>query len=198
MNKITIERLEKAEGEAFENICLWCHRWWGVRDGLTLDQIRYNMKHSLGTGKQLPQTFIARINGKTAGMYQLSMSDDLQSRPDLYPWLINVYVDEEVRGKGVCRALMESVAGNAKSAGLEHLYLYTKHIGLYEKFGWQFVETAPTFRADSPVERVYMLKVESRKVKGTFFSCRGIKIVSINLSFLTFTHYLCNRTNQIL
>ena len=165
MNKITLERLEMAVGEAFEKICLWCHKWWGVRDGLTLDQVRYNMRHSLGTGKQLPQTFIARINGKTAGMYQLSMSDDLQSRPDLYPWLINVYVDEDERGKGVCRSMMETVAGNAKSAGLKHLYLYTKHIGLYEKFGWQFIETAPTFRADSPVERVYMLRVESRKVK---------------------------------
>lgn len=175
MNKITIERLEKSDGEAFEKICLWCHRWWGVRDGLSLDQVRYNMKHSLGTGKQLPQTFIARINGKTAGMYQLSMSDDLQSRPDLYPWLINVYVDEEVRGKGVCRAMMESVAENAKSAGLKHLYLYTKHIGLYEKFGWRFVETVPTFRTDSPVERVYMLKVESRKVKGTFFHAEVLK-----------------------
>lgn len=108
MNKITIERLKKAEGEAFEKICLWCHKWWGVKDGLTLEQVRYNMKHSLGTGKQLPQTFIVRINGKTAGMYQLSMSDDLQSRPDLYPWLINVYVDEEVRGKGVCHLLFTS------------------------------------------------------------------------------------------
>jgi N-acetylglutamate synthase-like GNAT family acetyltransferase len=91
-----------------------------VKDGLTLEQVRYNMKHSLGTGKQLPQTFIVRINGKTAGMYQLSMSDDLQSRPDLYPWLINVYVDEEVRGKGVCREMMKTVAENAKGAGLEH------------------------------------------------------------------------------
>ena len=175
MNKITIERLEKAEGEAFEKICLWCHEWWGVRDGLTLEQVRYNMKHSLGTGKQLPQTFIARINGKTAGMYQLSMSDDLQSRPDLYPWLINVYVEEDERGKGVCREMMKTVAENAKGAGLEHLYLYTKHTGLYEKFGWEFIETAPTFRADSPVERVYMLKVESRKVKGTFFHAEVLK-----------------------
>lgn len=161
MNDIIIERLEKAEGEAFEKICLWCHGWWGVRDGLTLEQVKYNMSHSLGTGNQLPQTFIARIRGKAVGMYQLSMSDDLQSRPDLYPWLINVYVNEKARGKGVCKAMMESVAENAKSAELEHLYLYTKHIGLYEKFGWQFVETAPTFRADSPVERVYVLKIES-------------------------------------
>lgn len=175
MNKITIERLEKAEGEAFEKICLWCHKWWGVRDGLTLEQVRYNMRHSLGTGKQLPQTFIARRNGKTVGMYQLSMSDDLQSRPDLYPWLINVYVDEDERGKGVCRAMMKTVAENAKGAGLDHLHLYTKHIGLYEKFGWEFIETAPTFRADSPVERVYMLKIESRKVKGTFFHAEVLK-----------------------
>lgn len=159
MNNITIERLETAEDKAFDKICQWCHEWWGVRDGLTLDQVKYNMKHSLGCGRQLPQTFIALRSGKAVGMYQLSMSDDLQSRPDLYPWLINVYVDEEERGKGVCRAMMETVTENAQSAGLEHLYLYTKHTGLYEKFGWSFIETVPTFRADSPVERVYMMRV---------------------------------------
>ena len=155
MNKIIVERLEKAEGEAFEKICLWCHGWWGVRDGLTLEQVKYNMEHSLCCGNQLPQTFIARMDGEVVGMYQLSMSDDLQSRPDLYPWLINVYVDEKARGKGVCRAMMETVGKNAKDAGLDYLYLYTNHVGLYEKFGWMFMDTVPTFREDSPMERVY-------------------------------------------
>ena len=45
-------------------------------------------------------------------MYQLSMSDDLNSRPDLYPWLINVYVDEKFRGRNVARELMNTVKEN--------------------------------------------------------------------------------------
>lgn len=93
-------------------------------------------------------------------MYQISMSDDLDSRPDIYPWLINVYVDEKFRGKNVCRALMNTVNENAKKSGLKELFLYTKHIGLYEKFGWEFIEEVNTFRNDSPVERLYKLKIQ--------------------------------------
>ena len=93
-------------------------------------------------------------------MYQLSMSDDLDSRPDIYPWLINVYVDEKFRGKNVCRQLMITVNENAKKAGLTELFLYTKHKGLYEKFGWDFVEEVKTFKDDSPIERLYRLKIK--------------------------------------
>ena len=93
-------------------------------------------------------------------MYQLSMCEDLNSRPDIYPWLINVYVDEKFRGNNVCRNLMETVYENAKKANLDELYLYTKHVGLYEKFGWDFVEEVKTFRNESPIERLYNLKIK--------------------------------------
>ena len=88
------------------------------------------------------------------------MCDDLSSRPDIYPWLINVYVDEKYRNEGVCRFLMETVKEKAKDIGLTELYLYTKHIGLYEKFGWEFKEEVRTFNADSPIERLYKLKID--------------------------------------
>lgn len=107
----------------------------------------------------MPQTFVALIDGEPAGMYQLSMSDDLNSRPDLYPWLINVYVDEKFRGRNVARELMNTVKENAKELGLTELYLYTKHVGLYEKFGWKFIEEVKTFKDDSPVERLYKLEI---------------------------------------
>lgn len=58
---------------------------------------------------------------------------------------------------------MLSVKANAKAAGLPELYLYTKHIGLYEKFGWEFLEEVPTFREDSPVERLYHLNIGRRQ-----------------------------------
>lgn len=95
-----------------------------------------------------------------AGMYQLAMFDDLESRPDLYPWLINVFVDEKFRGKGVFRALMNTVNGHAKKANLQELYLYTEHVGLYEKFGWKFIGEVKTFREESPIERLYRLEIK--------------------------------------
>lgn len=72
----------------------------------------------------------------------------------------NVYVDEKRRGNGICRKLMNIVKENAKSISLNELYLYTKHVGLYEKFGWKFIEKVNTFKDDSSMERLYKLDIE--------------------------------------
>lgn len=109
---------------------------------------------------RLPQTFIALIKDEPVGMYQISMSDDLVSRPYIYQWLVNIYVDEKRRGNGICRKLMNTVKENAKSISLNELYLYTKHVGLYEKFGWKFIEKVNTFKDDSSMERLYKLDIE--------------------------------------
>lgn len=55
---------------------------------------------------------------------------------------------------------MNTVNENAKKANLTELYLYTKHIGLYEKFGWEFIEEVKTFKEDSPIERLYRLEIK--------------------------------------
>lgn len=55
---------------------------------------------------------------------------------------------------------MNTVNENAKKANLQELYLYTKHVGLYEKFGWKFVEEVKTFKKDSPIERLYRLEIK--------------------------------------
>lgn len=44
------------------------------------------MEHSLCKNR-IPQTFVAIINDEPVGMYQISMFDDLDSRPDIYPLL---------------------------------------------------------------------------------------------------------------
>lgn len=153
-----IIKLEESNNLFFDKICDWYYNWLGIKNNESIEEIKCTFEHSLCKNK-LPQTFVAVIDGEPAGMYQLSMSDDLNSRPDLYPWLINVYVDEKFRGRNVARELMNTVKENAKKLGLTELYLYTKHIGLYEKFGWKFIEEVKTFKEDSPVERLYKLEI---------------------------------------
>ena len=155
-----IIRLEDSNNNyIFDKICEWIYNWWGIRNNVSYEAVKCNLEHCLCKEK-LPQTFVALIDGDPVGMYQLSMSDDLDSRPDIYPWLINVYVDEKFRGRSVCRNLMNTVKENAKKANLTELFLYTKHIGLYEKFGWEFVEEVKTFKEDSPIERLYRLEIK--------------------------------------
>lgn len=154
-----IIKLEDSNNHIFEKICEWNYNWWGIRNHDSFEEVKCTLEHSLCKDK-LPQTYVALIDNEPVGMYQISMSDDLYTRPDIYPWLVNVYVDEKFRGKNICRELMNTVNENAKKANLTELFLYTKHIGLYEKFGWKFIEEVKTFRSDSPIERLYRLEIK--------------------------------------
>jgi GNAT superfamily N-acetyltransferase len=72
------------------------------------------MKHSLQENR-LPQTYGIFVDNKIVGMYQFAY-EDLSIRPDIYPWLANVYIDEAYRNKGLCRKMMETVKENAEKA----------------------------------------------------------------------------------
>ena len=154
-----IMRLENSNNKYFDKVVEWSYDWWGVRNHRSYEEVRSILEHSLSINDRLPQTYIAILDDEIVGMYQFAMADDLYCRPDLYPWLINVYVDEKHRGKGICKALMNTVLDNAKSIGLKELYLYTKHTGLYEKYGWKFIQEQETFKKDSPIERIYKLDI---------------------------------------
>lgn len=151
-----IIKLTDSNNPIFEKVVEWNYNWWGKTNGKSEEEVRLFLENSL-MATRLPQTFVAISDGKPLGMYQLSMHDDLFARPDIYPWLINVYVDEAARGRGVCAEMMKTVAENARAASLSDLYLYTKHVGLYEKYGWDFVEYVKTFDENSPIERLYKL-----------------------------------------
>ena len=157
--EINVRRLTDTEDAGFPCVCDWFYTWFGKRDGRTPEMIAEIVGRSLNVGTQLPQTFVAYAGEMPVGVYQLLMSDDLASRPDVYPWLGNVYVDESRRKRGVCRAMLETVRENAARAGVDELYLYTALAGLYERFGWRFVGPVNTFRAESPVERLYKLSI---------------------------------------
>lgn len=154
-----IVRLEDSNNKYFDKLCEWSYNWWGIKNNHSFDETKAILEHSLCIGDRLPQTYIAILDDEVVGMYQLAMTDDLHCRPDLYPWLINVYVAEKYRGKGVCREMMKTVFNNAKVLGFKELYLYTKHVGLYEKYGWQFLQEEKTFKVDSPVARIYKLDI---------------------------------------
>ena len=93
-----IIRLENSNNKIFDKICEWNYNWWGIRNHESFEEVKCGLEHSLNTDR-LPQTFVALIDNEPVGMYQLSMCEDLNSRPDIYPWLINVYVDENYRGQ---------------------------------------------------------------------------------------------------
>lgn len=142
----------------FKTIVDWYFNWWGKYNNMPYEEVSEIVSFSFNSGFKLPQTFAAIKDDELLGVFTLSMNDDLVSRVDVYPWLANVYVAAEHRNNGVCRFMMQYVEEKAKAAGLKELYLYTRHIGLYEKFNWKFVCNVNTYRDESPIERLYNLR----------------------------------------
>lgn len=134
----------------------WMYAWWGQAEGYSYEAVRTSMAYSLQE-QCLPQTYGLFEGDKLIGMYQFT-NGDLFPRPDLYPWLANLYIEKSYRGTGVGRFLIESVRDCAAKAGLKELYLFTTHNGLYEKFGWTFVQEIDTF-LEPRMQRLYKIEL---------------------------------------
>ncbi len=157
MKNLEILKIVNENNKYFEIICNWMYEWWGEKDNWSLEKVKEYMRNSMCTDR-IPQTFIAVHDNEVVGMYQISMND-LDVRPDIYPWLINVYVEPKYRGNGICKKMVEHCINEARELNLENIYLYTKHVGLYEKYGFNFIKEINTFKEDSLVERLYVFNI---------------------------------------
>lgn len=155
---VRIEKITALSPRQLEQVTQWMIDWWGEEEGYSREAVRSYVAHGLQQTR-LPQTYGLYLEGELIGVYQFRL-DDLFVRPDLYPWLANVYIDGPYRKQGYGRLLLESVKDNAR-AGLpdDELYLYTRHVDLYEKYGWEFVGEVDTCLQKDPLQRLYRLKL---------------------------------------
>lgn len=94
MEEIEIKKVTEINENNLNKVTEWMYKWWGKDEMHTFEEIKNFVKHSLQENR-LPQTYGAFINNEIVGMYQFSY-EDLFVRPDIYPWLANVYVDGSV------------------------------------------------------------------------------------------------------
>lgn len=152
---IKIKQLTDEKSIYFPIICKWQKDWWGKEH--KEDRVIEFMKRCLNKDK-LPVTYIALVDDEVAGMYQIDMYDNIDVRPDYYPWLLNVYVDERYRGQGICTLLMNHAKETFKKFNFRRVYLHSKHINLYEKYGWKHMEDVEVF--SGKIKRIYYIDVE--------------------------------------
>ncbi len=88
----------------------------------------------------IPLCLVALENNSVIGMVALK-EHDLESRPDLSPWLAGLYVDKKHRGKGIGKALVLAIEEKAAKLGVERLYLYTPgQEQFYSQLKWTVAE----------------------------------------------------------
>lgn len=153
-----IKKITDVDENILNTITTWMYQWWGETEGYSLEAIECYVRHGFQESR-LPQTYGMFLEDKLIGTYQFRL-DDLFVRPDIYPWLANVYIDERYRNRGYGKILLESIKSNAGLClNFEEIYLFTRHIGFYEKYGWEFVSEIDTYLGKERIQRLYKLRL---------------------------------------
>lgn len=150
--KIEIKQIT-TRSDAFFEICKWFKSWWGKEEKLLPEETQAIMENSINV-TEFPRTYALFVDNKVVGVFQFTLFD-LHVAPNIYPYLANVYVDENERGKGYSKYLLDGAVNIAKEIGLKKLWLFTSHVGLYERYGFKFEREVDTFTKSPRIQRIY-------------------------------------------
>ena len=121
---------------------------WGIPKYIYQDSIGASMT----TPSPLPRWYLMLNHENIIGSYGL-ITNDFNSRQDLCPWLAALYVEENERGKGLGGMLLKHGVNEAAKLGFPTIYLFTDHVGYYEKYGWKYI--ADGYGIDGEASRIY-------------------------------------------
>ena len=128
---------------AVSTVFKWLYDQWGQVVG-TNPLVRIAQFVQAGASDDdLPVTWVALDGEWVVGTASLA-ERDLETRPDLSPWLVSVYVNAADRRQGIGSALVRHVVEQARRRGVETLWLFTPdQAPFYRRLGWQPVERVP-------------------------------------------------------
>lgn len=98
-----------------------------------------SVDESLEEESALPRWYLLVVGGEPVGCVGL-IEQELIDITKYSPWLVALYVDEEHRGLGHSRHLIERLKSDAQKGGYSHLYLVTELDNYYEKFGFTHID----------------------------------------------------------
>ena len=65
---------------------------------------------------------------------------DYYPLPEIFPWVLGVFVAEEYRGHRISEKLIAFANEYAKANGFDETYIPSIHIGLYIKYGYRYLK----------------------------------------------------------
>lgn len=120
-------------------IAAWHQTQWGyLNPGSSVESRIIKMQRYI-KGAAMPTMYIC-VDGKTVLGTAALVESDMDSHPELSPWLASVYVDAAYRKRGIGAKLVKQVVAEARAQGFSTLYLFTPdQAHFYQELGWQFI-----------------------------------------------------------
>lgn len=98
------------------------------------------------------RVFMLTEDGELLAFCTLADADDIQPT-ELTPWIGFVYTFPRHRGKHLAGYLLSHAEETARSEGRKYVYISTDHVGLYEKYGYEYMCTMKSVSGEN--SRVY-------------------------------------------
>jgi len=137
----TIEYLADHPG-ALPTLAQWQHAEWGHTNPTDTVEARKAHLEAACHRDRIPLAVVALDNGEVLGSASL-VSQDMETRVELTPWLASVFVGEQYRRKGIGAELVRRIMSEAGKLEVPLLYLYTVHSEkFYAALGWRLLEYA--------------------------------------------------------
>jgi len=119
----------------------WHFDQWGPLTGADSLQGYVALLDRAAASRTVPSVLVAAAAGELLGSANL-VASDLPLRPDLTPWLAQLFVPLARRRAGVGAALVRAILERAGQCGYPCVYLYTSGTlpAYYGRLGWRTVE----------------------------------------------------------
>ena len=139
---VAIERLTPEQGLP-ATIAAMQFANWGRSTGFSSVQEYARFLCDAAHSRDLPAVLVARRGGKFLGSVNL-LVHEMTTRPTLSPWLAQLFVIAEERGRGVGAALARACLVRAAELGFSRVHLYTAAAtrlpAYYTALGWKTIE----------------------------------------------------------
>jgi GNAT superfamily N-acetyltransferase len=117
-------------------VARWQWQEWGCPRGRSLDSVLHEVTAFTDPAAG-EASFVLLEDGAPVGTACLTATD-LDTRPDLSPWLASVFVEPQHRGRGHATRLVRAVERAATGRGHLTLWLFTwTTAALYTRLGWE-------------------------------------------------------------
>jgi GNAT superfamily N-acetyltransferase len=113
---------------------------WGQHSDMTLASYHQGLD-AMMSNTTLPLALVAH-DGETYHGSVLLITNDLEARPNLSPWLAALWVDEKYRNSGIATQLMQRCSDEARRLRFSKIYLCAKPDlrPFYLAKNWQLLE----------------------------------------------------------